>query len=285
MTTAEKEAPTSVLVAPRTRKKSGMLTSGIAVFVGLEKSGKSAILASSGAYVIELDPGDADHLDGRIHDIVPEYDDQGNITKSALEVFRAVYSAALRDDSIDTIGIDTFGTFVELQAQEIAEAAGLASITDRKKDVNSYALWDELGDRIERFIESMRRSGKLFLIAAHSKSPELDDEKKVVVPMGIDTYKKPSSMLAKRADMIGYTYKREVGGSNEYRVTFRGGPLGAWGSRVDALNDKEIKLSKDNPWGSLVAAANGQQTQQQTATTPAPAAAAEKSAGKPAKRR
>jgi hypothetical protein len=284
MTTAQQEATTSVLVEPRTRRKSGMLTSGIAVFVGLEKSGKSAILASSGAYVIELDPGDADHLDGRIHDIVPVYDDAGKVIKTPLEVFREVYAAALRDDSIDKIGIDTFGTFVDLQAQEIAEAAGLASILERKKDVNGYALWDELGERTERFIESMRRSGKLFLIGAHSKSPELDDEKKVVIPMGIDTYKTPSSILAKRADMIGYTYKREVGGTNEYRVTFRGGPLGAWGSRVDALNDKEVKLSKENPWASLVAAANGSQ-QQQTATTPAPAAAAEKSAGKPAKRR
>jgi hypothetical protein len=271
MTTATKEAPSSLLVGARPALKIGMLTKGIAVFVGLEKSGKSGILASSGAYVLELDPGDADHLPGRIHDIV------ATEAKTALQVFREVYTAALRDDSIDKIGIDTYGTFVDLQAQEIAEAAGLASITDRKKDVNSYALWDELGERVDRFIESMRNSGKLFLIAAHSKSPELDDEKKVVIPMGIDTYKTPSSMLAKRADMIGYTYKREVGGTNEYRVSFRGGPLGAWGSRVDALNDKEVKLSKENPWASLVTAANG--------STPAAAAPVEKTEAKASRRK
>ena len=261
MTTATQETPpASILVAPRTKKKSGMLTAGIVVIVGLEKSGKSDLMASSGAYVIELDAGDADHIDGRIHDIVAERDDEGNVTKSALNVFRAVYGAALKDPSITKIGIDTYGTFVKWQAQEIAEAAGLKSMTDRKEGVNGYALWDELNGRVEAFINSMRTSGKLFIISAHCKAPELDDEKRVVIPAGIDSYKKPGEMLARRADLIGYAFKKEVAGKTEYRLTFQGGPLGAWGSRVDTLNDKTIKLQKDGSWASLVAAAEGSTT-------------------------
>ncbi len=261
MTTNTTEKPAaSILVQPREKKKKGgMITAGIVVIVGLEKSSKSTLMASSGAYVINLDAGDADHIDGRIHDIVEERDEDGNITKSRLAIFREVITAVMADPSIQIVGLDTFGTFVKLQAQEIAEAAGLKSITDRKEGVNGYALWDELAARTERFINMMRTSGKLFIIAAHCKAPELNDEKQVVIPSGIDTYNKPGTMLARRADLIGYAYKKEVAGKNEYRLSFQGGPLGAWGSRVDALNDKTVKLDKKNPWASLLAAAEGPQ--------------------------
>lgn len=264
MTTNTQEKPgASILVQPRGKlNKDGMITAGIVVIVGLEKSGKSSLLASSGAYVINLDAGDSDHIDGRIHDIVAvteEVDGEVKIVKSRLAIFREVITAVLADDSIKVVGLDTFGTFVKLQAQEIAEAAGLNSITDRKEGVNGYALWDELTARTERFINMMRASGKLFIINAHCKAPELNDEKQVVIPSGIDTYNKPGTMLARRADLIGYAYKKEVGGKNEYRLSFQGGPLGAWGSRVDALNDKTVKLDKKNPWASLLAAAQGTQ--------------------------
>lgn len=259
MTTATAEtAAASILVGAREKKKEGMLKSGIIAIVGLEKSGKTELMASSGAYVIELDAGDADHIGGRIHDIVDVVGADGAVVKSKLDVFRQVFTAALKDPSIDKIGIDTFGTFVKWQAQEIAEKAGLKSITDRKEGVNGYALWDELNARVEAFINAMRASGKLFIINAHCKAPELDDEKRVVIPAGIDSYNKPGNMLARRADLIGYAYKKEVGGKNEYRLTFQGGPLGAWGSRVEALNDKTITLDKSNPWGSLLAAAEGE---------------------------
>lgn len=247
----------SILVKPREKKKEGMLKAGIIVLVGLEKSGKSELMASSGAYVIELDAGDADHIGGRIHDITDVVDDNGIVLKSKLQVFREVFTAVLADKTIDKVGIDTFGTFVKWQAQEIAEKAGLKSITDRKEGVNGYALWDELNNRVEKFINAMRASGKLFIISAHCKAPELDDDKRVVIPAGIDSYNKPGNMLARRADLIGYAFKKEVAGKNEYRLTFQGGPLGAWGSRVEALNDKTITLAKSDPWGSLVAAAEG----------------------------
>lgn len=277
MTTATAGAngtASSILVSARPKKKTGMLTAGLVVIVGLEKSGKSALLASApDSYLLELDSGDADHLEGRICDIVPEKDEEGYITKSALNVFREQYRAALADPTIKIIGIDTYNTFVKMQGQEIAENAGLKSMTDRKEGVNGYALWDELEARCLAFIESVKNSGKLVVVTAHCKAPELDEDKHVVIPMGIDSYKKPGSILAKRADLIGHAYKKEVGGVQEYRLSFKGGPLGAWGSRVEALNDKEIRLDKNNPWGSLVAAANG-------AKTAAPAAP-EKTEAKP----
>jgi hypothetical protein len=263
MTTATADKTTaapSILVQPREKKKQGMLTSGIITLVGLEKSGKSELMASSGAYVIELDAGDADHIGGRIHDIAERRDAEGNVVESRLDVFRQVFRTVLADPSITKIGIDTFGTFVKWQAQEIAEKAGLKSITDRKEGVNGYALWDELNNRVEAFINTMRASGKLFILSAHCKAPELDDEKRVVIPAGIDSYNKPGNMLARRSDLIGYAYKKEVAGKTEYRLTFQGGPLGAWGSRVESLNDKTVTLKKDNPWGSLLAAAEGGET-------------------------
>ena len=258
------------LVGFRPKKTSGMPTKGLWVFVGLEKSGKTKTVASApDSYVFELDPGDADHVDGRIHDIVPVTNEDGGVIKTPLDVFRESYAAALQDDSIRVIGVDTYNKFVALQGQEIAEAAGLKSMTDRKEGVNGYALWDELEHRCTAFIESAKNSGKLVVVTAHCKAPELDEDKHVVIPMGIDSYKKPGSILAKRADLIGYFYKKEIGGAQEYRVSFQGGPLGAWGTRVDELNDKTLKLDKKDPWGSIVAAANGQS---KTATAePAPA--------------
>jgi hypothetical protein len=272
MTTATAEkgaAAPSILVQPRAKKYTGMLKTGLVVICGLEKSAKSSIAISApNSYMLELDAGDADHLEGRIHDIRPELDADGNITKSALNVFRTVYAAALKDPSIDVIGIDTFGTFIDWQAQEIAEQAGLKSIMERKKEVNGYALWDELNTRTEKFVESVKNSGKMVIVNAHCKAPELDEEKKVVIPMGVDTYKGPGAILGRRADLIGYAYKKPVGGVTEYRLTFGGGPLGSWGSRVDALNDKEIRLPKENPWGAIVAAAEGNMTQAPAAAAP-----------------
>lgn len=279
MTTATAEqqngtAP-SILGGWRPAKKTGMPTSGLFLIVGLEKSGKSALMASApDSVLLELDKGDADHLAGRIVDIEAQSDG-----KTALNVFRDAFWEAMEDPKIKVVGIDTFNTLVNWIGQEIAESHGLKSMLDRKEGVNGYGLWDELNAGVDAFINAAKSSGKIVVVAAHSKAPELDEDKRVVVPMGLDCYAKPSSKIAKRADLIGYAYKKEVGGAQEYRLSFKGGPLGAWGSRVETLNDKEIKMDKKDPWGSLVAAANG------VTAAAAPAPAEKKTEAKASKRK
>jgi hypothetical protein len=61
------------------------------------------------------------------------------------------------------------------------------------------------------------------------------------------------AFIAAQADMIGYVFKKPLGSGTAYYVTFQGGPLGTWGSRVDELNDKTIMLPRENPYSAFEA--------------------------------
>ena len=45
-----------------------------------------------------------------------------------------------------------------------------------------------------------------------------------------------------------------MGRGTEYFLTFQGGPLGNWGSRIDELNDKTLRLPKADPYSAFAAA-------------------------------
>ena len=264
MTTETKEAPASTtpppqtpgraLVGARKKKKAGMPKSGIFINVGYPKVGKSRFGASfPNSYVLNVDRGDADRVEGRIEDIDDVVDAQGVIVKTKLNNFREALGAAIKDPSIETIVIDTIDTLAELLCDEIAQKAGLSKITERLPGVDGFALWGEFGARIDGMIKLFKTSGKLFILNAHLREPKLDDNNKVITPAGINVPGKGGDKLAFAADMISYAFKREIGGKVEYCLTFQGGPAGRWGSRVDELADQTIKLDRNNPYSSFAA--------------------------------
>jgi hypothetical protein len=230
------------LVAPRGKKSVGLPSSGMLLLVGHPKSGKTTLAAAfPDSYVLELEQGGGDHVAGRIDDI------------ANLEDFRSAFEAALADESIRTIVVDTIDVLTEWLCDEIAGARGLSKITERKPGVDGFEMWGEMSERIDGFIKAIKSSGKMFILLAHCREPKLDDKNQLITPAGINAPGKAGSKLAAAADMIGYTYKKQVGAATEYNLTFQGGPLGLWGSRIEEVNDKTVRLGKDNPYASFAA--------------------------------
>jgi hypothetical protein len=235
-------AQTVALVGHRERKETGMPKSGIVVLVGNPKSGKTWLASSiSDSYVLELEKGGGDRVPGRIHDI------------ANLGEFRQVLKAVMAEPSVKTVVIDTIDVLSDWLEDEIATSYGLESITERKSGVDSFQLWGELRKRIEGLVGYFEASNKLVVLLAHCKEPKIDTNGNIVIPAGINIPGKSGAYIAARAKVIGHCYKKDNGQANGYFITFRGGPLGVWGSRVEELNDKTITLPKDAPWQAIEA--------------------------------
>lgn len=238
------EAPPAAmqLVAPRGKLLEGMPTSGLFIIVGQPKSGKSTFVADApGSYVLELERGGGDRVAGRIHDIMD------------LAQFRQVLPVVMKDPSINVVAIDTLDVLSDWLADEIARARGLETITERKAGVDGFELWGEYRARIEGLIGYFKASGKLVILVAHCREPKVDGNGNTVTPAGINMPGKAGGFIAAQADMIGYAYKKPLGAGTGYYLTFQGGPLGTWGSRVDELNDRTLTLPRENPYSALAA--------------------------------
>ena len=189
--TETQAAPKVKLVKWREKLKTGMPTDGLVIFVGLPKSGKTTLAASfPDSYVLELEKG-ADRVAGRFHEIAD------------LTEFREVLPVVAADPDVKTIVIDSIDVLSDWLCHEIAEAAGLDNIQQRKKDVNGFELWEEFRARIEGVVGFVRASGKLVILIAHTKEPKLDDNGTVVSPAGIAVPGKGGAYLAAQAEVIG----------------------------------------------------------------------------------
>jgi hypothetical protein len=212
------------------------------IIVGQPKSGKTTFASSfPESYVLELEPGGGDRVAGRIHDI------------SEVNTFREALKAAVKEPAIKTIIIDSLDVLSDWLEDEIAKSRGLEAITDRKQGVDGFELWGEYRKRIEALVAYLKASKKLIILIAHCKEPKLDASSNLVSPAGINMPGKSGSFVAAQADMIGYAYKKPLGSGTAYFITFCGGPLGMWGSRVDELNDKTLQLARENPYAAFEA--------------------------------
>jgi len=234
--------PGPALVPARPKMKKGEPKEGLMILVGQPKSGKTSLAASfPDSYVLELEPGGGDRVAGRIHDI------------TNLSQFRDVLKTAVAEPSIKTVVVDSVDVLSDWMEEEIARSRGLETITERKQGVDGFELWGEYRRRIEALVGFLKAAKKLIILIAHCKEPKLDAGGNLVSPAGINMPGKAGSFLAAQADMIGYVYKKPLGSGTAYFVTFQGGPLGTWGSRVDELNDKTLVLPRDVPYTAFEA--------------------------------
>lgn len=230
------------LVPMRPKLKSGLPTEGLAILVGQPKSGKTTLAASfPDSYVLELEPGGGDRVAGRIHEI------------NDLAEFREVLKTAVKEPSVKTIVVDSLDALSDWMENEVAKARGLETITERKQGVDGFELWGEYRRRVEALIGFLKGCKKLVILIAHCKEPKLDANGTPVTPAGINMPGKAGGFVAAQADMIGFCFKKPMGTGTAYFVTFQGGPLGTWGSRVDELNDKTLQLPRENPYSAFEA--------------------------------
>ena len=242
MTNATTEAPPAELVSTRPVKVSGLPTKGIFVLVGNPKSGKTTLAAAfPDSYVLELEPYGGDRVAGRIHDI----DNVG--------LFRQVLMKVAKDDSVKTIVIDSIDKLAGWFGDEVAKTFGLNAITERKKGVDGFEVNGEFTKRMEGMVDFFKGCGKLVILIAHIK-PAKTEQGVVITPAGINVRGASAALLLNEADIIGYAYKKLVGDSNRYYLSFQGGPFEAWGSRVDELQDKTLEIAKADPYRAFVAA-------------------------------
>lgn len=236
------------LAQPRTEAKvTGIPTSGLLLIVGHPKSGKTWFASSfPDSLVVELEQAGADRVKwGRIQE-----DDAWDLDK-----FGQVMEAALADDSVKTIVIDTIDQLAKLFQDDIAKGAGLEHIQQPKVGVDSRALWGEFGARVKSLTDNLKRCGKLVILVAHCKSPEKDNEGRVITPAGINVSGQGGAYIAAQAEVVGFVGVRVVAGKAQHYVTFKApSDLAIWRSRIEELHDREIVLDKQDPYGSFAKA-------------------------------
>lgn len=243
--TQTQEAPPAAsftLAPPRGKLKTGVPTDGLWIIVGLPKSGKSSLGTSiPGSVTLELEKGGADRLSGWIQDI------------NDMTAFRQALKAAVAEPKAKAIVIDSIDILNDWMEAEVAAQFGLDSVSQRKEGTNSFEVWKELRARYEGMLGYLRATNKLVVFIAHCKEVKLDSDGRVVIPAGINIPGKLGSYVAAQVDVIGNCFKKQVGSKTEFFLSFQGGPLGAYGSRISELEDKTITLPKTEQWGAIEA--------------------------------
>ena len=246
------------LVNPRTQANvTGMPTSGIFLEVGHLKSGKTWFASSApDSIVVELEENGADRIPwGRIQEIHCNQD-------NALSEFEEVMNAAIEDDSIKTVVIDSIDQWAKLVAEDIVKEWNKKNSSNQirflgevKQGVDNRALWGDFGQRVHAITDGLKYCGKLVILVAHCKSPEKDSEGRITTPAGINISGKGGSYIGAQCEMIGCVGVRDIAGKVKHYITFRSDSnLAIWRSRVGEIHGKEIILDKENPWGSFAAA-------------------------------
>lgn len=300
METKPQQPAAPTLVPWQESREKGWPTSGVGVLMGPPKQGKTTLAADMpGAYVLELDTNDAEHVAGRIHNLADTLDEHGDIAvvpggdpakpvyMTKLWHFRQALRAAKDAPDVKTIVIDTLDALAALFMEEIAAKNGVASMMSREKGVNTRDMWGELASRFEGLVEYLNQCGKLAVFVSHLKSPEKDDEGKVIAPAKLNISGKSAEYIAGRAKFLGNCYKAEVGGELRYYVSFKGGPLANLGSRVKELNNRTIELPEDKPFSAIEAVFKAKKAEAKEPAKPAekaPAAAGKKEEPAPARR-
>lgn len=249
-------------------KETGMPTRGLMTLIGDSKSGKTTLAAAfPGSYVLELEKNRGDRIkNARIHDI------------DNLADFGEVLQLAVAAEDIKVIVIDSVDQIAKWMADEIAQANGCEFIGQAEKGkADPRTLWGEFGIRVRGLVDYLKDSGKLVILVAHRRMAKVDDKNKITTPAGINVSGQGGDYIAQQSTMIGFLDVREIGGKSTYFLSFRGESNRAiWRSGIDELQDKEIIITKADPYGSFAAAFKTAETKPAPTLKPEPAKAAAK---------
>jgi len=221
------------LVKWRECEERGLPKSGLIIISGRVKTGKSRFAASfPDSYVIMAERNGGKRIPGRIHPV------------SSLQEFADVLSAIEKEKSIKCIVIDTLDAVGNWIAQAVAKKHGLENIDEKKKGIDKFAVWGSFHHAMTRIIDRLLDTDKLIVIPCHHREPKTDTDGTIISPARIALPGKSGDYALYHALAVGATYRE----GKKYYLTFEGGPLAEWGSRLDEVASKTIELPKENPY-------------------------------------
>lgn len=220
----------------------GMPTSGLMTLIGDTKSGKTTLAASfPDSYLIEMEKGRADRIkNARIHE-VDNLNDMGEVIQLAIAA-----------PDIKVIILDSVDQIAKWMSDEIARENGMEFIRAEKGKPDPRTLWQEFGVRVRGLVDYLKSSDKLIIFIAHRRVAKLDDSGRITTPAGINVSGQGGDYIAQQSEMIGFLDVREIGGKSTHFLSFRGESNRAiWRSGIEELHDKEIVITKSDPYGSF----------------------------------
>ncbi len=248
-------------------KVTGMPTRGLFLLIGDGKCGKTTFAASfPNSIVVEMEKGRADRLtNARVQEV------------ENLEQFGEAMELIMAEDSIKTVVVDSADVLASWMAEDIAKAAGIPFLGKVQKGVDNQSLWGDFGINVRAMIDWWKSSEKLFILVAHRRPANIDREGIVTKPAGINVSGKGADYIAQQADMVGFMGVRVLAGKAQHYLTFKGeSDRAIWRSGVEELHDKEIIITKQDPYGCFASLFKTQTAAPKIALAPA----AKKSGGK-----
>lgn len=218
----------------------GIPTQGIMLLIGDSKSGKTFFGASfPDSIVVEMERGRADRIsNARVQDV------------NSLAEFGEAMELIMAEPSIRTVVIDSVDSLATWMAEDIARAAGIPFLGKVQKGVDNQSLWGDFAVNVRAMIDWWKETDKLFILIAHRRPANIDREGVVTKPAGINVAGKGGDYIAQQAEMIGYMGVRVLSGKAQHFLTFKGeSDRAIWRSGVDELHDKEIIITKQDPYG------------------------------------
>ena len=224
------------LVKERTKPLfTGVPTSGLITFIGDSKVGKSSLLASfPNGIIASMEKKRTDRIPyGRIQNI------------DNLDEFGEFMELVMADDSIRMVGIDTIDSLQGWLKDDIG-------ITRPTPGVDSRAQWADYTDRIKSMVNFWKESDKLFVVAGHRRAAVQDSEGRVTKAAGLNVSGQGGDYIIQQSEAVGFIGTRVVGGVTQNYLSFKAtSDGGVWRSGIEEIRDKEVVLSRANPYSSF----------------------------------
>ena len=122
----------------------------------------------------------------------------------------------------------------------------MKSISDKKKGVNGYSLWDDYTKKIRNIHKILINSGKLIIYLGHYKEATRDDGGNIIKPARLQLNGSAASdYIGFRSKIIGHIYKDKEGDTMVHKLSFAGGLAGQFGSWCKEVEGKTITIEDE----------------------------------------
>lgn len=239
----------------------GVPASGLLTFIGDSKVGKSSFGASfPNSVLLSMEKKRTDRISyGRIQPI------------SDLSEFGEALELCFEDDSVKTIILDTVDIYQGWIKESIAAEHGTATFGKPGPGVDTRAQWADYADRIRASVDFWKSSDtKLMVVLAHRRAATVDGDGRILKPAGTNVQGSSADYLIQQSEAVGFMGTRSVSGVAQHYLSFKAtSETGVWRSGIDELSDKEVILSKSDPYGSFASLFKPQPERPATVLTPA----------------